>query len=240
MQVALLRVGIDTGCGGMHSPLFADGSFEYIPIPDGCNIDERTYSNTTGRIGRKLVEYFPHTRQVKMADQAIHFDPEFATFTYGDPTPPKVSLRRLQPGDLLVFYCGLEGWGDFKSSPALYLLGYFEVQTAGKAGDYPLDELHNVFGANFHVRHPQVYNNQRERLVLVKGSSDSRLLKKAVCISAIGQDRSGRPLKALSPEMQKIFGDFGGKISFQRSPTRWVAPAFTEKAAEFIRTLPDE
>ena len=35
MQVVLLRVGIDTGSGGIHGPLFADGSFEYIPIPDG-------------------------------------------------------------------------------------------------------------------------------------------------------------------------------------------------------------
>lgn len=240
MKIAMVRVGIDTGCGGMHGPLFANGSFEYIPIPDGCNMDERTYGNTMGRLGRKLVEYFPQSRQAKMAKQAIHFDPEFATFTYGDPTPPKAGLRRLQPGDLLVFYCGLEGWGEFYSPPALYLLGYFEVQTAGMAGDYPPDDLQSIFGANFHVRHPKVYNNQRERLVLVKGSLHSRLFKKAVCISTVGQDRSGRPLKVLSPEMQKIFGNFGEKISFQRSPTRWVVPEFTEKVAEFIRALPDK
>ena len=34
MQVVLLRVGIDTGSGGILGPLFSDGSFEYIPIPD--------------------------------------------------------------------------------------------------------------------------------------------------------------------------------------------------------------
>ena len=35
MNVVLLRVGIDTGSGGIHSPLFQDGSFELVPIPDG-------------------------------------------------------------------------------------------------------------------------------------------------------------------------------------------------------------
>ena len=34
MQVILLRVGIDTGSGGIHGPLFKDGTFEYIPIQD--------------------------------------------------------------------------------------------------------------------------------------------------------------------------------------------------------------
>ena len=53
MQVVLLRVGIDTGSGGIHGPLFSDGSFEYIPIPDsfrGKGVDKRTYGNTRGRI----------------------------------------------------------------------------------------------------------------------------------------------------------------------------------------------
>jgi hypothetical protein len=74
-------------------------------------------------------------------------------------------------------------------------------------------------------------------LVLVKGSLRSRLLKKAVRISVMGKDRSGNPLKVLSPQMQRIFGDFDGKISFQRCPTRWVDPAHVEQAAAFVRTL---
>ena len=51
MQVVLLRVGIDTGSGSALGPLFKDGSFEYVPIPDrfnGCGVDERTYGNTPG------------------------------------------------------------------------------------------------------------------------------------------------------------------------------------------------
>ena len=237
MKIAMLRVGIDTGSGGIHGPLFRDGTFEYIPIPDGFGKDERTYGNTIGKHGEKLVSFFPKSRQAKVANQAIHFDPEFATFTYGDPARPKAGLRHLQRGDMLIFYCGLEGWGDFKSPPALYLIGYFEVLAAGRASDFSANELQSLFSKNYHVRHRDVYEQQKRDLVLVKGSSRSRLLNKAVCISTVGQDRSGRPLKVLSLEMQKIFGDFNGKISFQRSPTRWVAPDYVTQAAEFMRSM---
>ena len=236
MKVAMVRIGIDTGSGGMHGPLFQDGSFEYIPIPDGFGKDKRTYGNTIGRCGKKLVEYFPEPRKAKIANQAIHFDPEFATFTYGDPTSPKAGLRHLEQGDMLIFYCGLEGW-DFMSMPALYLMGYFEIWTAGRAADYSESEIETLFGENYHVKHRDIYNRQKRDLVLVKGSSTSRLLNKAVCISDIGHDRLGRPLKVLSVEMQKIFGDFDGRISFQRSPTRWVYPAYVARAAEFVRSL---
>jgi hypothetical protein len=137
---------------------------------------------------------------------------------------------------MLVFYCGLEGW-DFKSMPALYLMGYFEISAAGKASEFSAVELENLFSQNFHVRHPDIYARQKKELVLVKGSSQSRLLNKAVCISETRQDRSGRPLKVLSSEMQEVFGDFDGKISFQRSPTRWVKLQNVPQAAEFIRSL---
>jgi hypothetical protein len=236
MKVAMLRIGIDSGSGGIQGPLFHSGEFEYIPIPDGFGKDERTYGNTTSRYGKKLVEYFPETRKAKIANQAIHYDPEFTTFSYGDPTPPKAGLRHLGKGDMLIFYCGLEGW-DFKSWPALYLMGYFEVLAAGMASDFSVNELETLFSENYHVKHRDIYEQQKRKLVLVKGSSKSRLLKKAVCLSDIGRDRSGRPLKVLSVEMQNIFGDFDGRISFQRSPTRWVYPAYVGRAVEYMRSL---
>ena len=236
MKVALLRVGIDTGSGGIHGPLFNDGSFEYIPIPDGFGIDKRTYGNVTGRHGINLVGFFPKSRRERMINQSIHFDPEFETFTYGDPTAPKAGLRRLEPGDTLIFYCGLEGW-DYFSPPALYLLGYFDVLAAGKAADFSTDELGELFRENFHVKHRSIFEKQKDDLVLVKGSEKSRVFEKAVCISMTGHDRSGRPLKVLSMEMQKIFGDFDGKISLQRCPPRWVYPEYTEKVTKFMKSL---
>jgi hypothetical protein len=236
MKIALVRIGIDTGSGGIHGPLFRDGTFEYIPIPDGFGKDKRTYGNTKGKYGKKLIEYFPESRRAKIANQTIHFDPEFATFTYGDPTSPKAGLRNLQQGDMLIFYCGLEGW-DFKYRPALYLMGYFEVLAAGKANDFSAIELEKLFRKNFHVKHRDIFKRQKNDLVLVKGTLQSRLLSKAVCISDVGHDRLGRPLKVLSAKMQKIFGDFEGKISFQRSPTRWVKQKYITRATEFMRSL---
>jgi hypothetical protein len=237
-RVVLLRVGIDSGSGGIHGPLFEDGSFEYIPIPDGFYVDERTYGNSVGRHGRPLVEYFPPRRRQRMASQPMHVDPEFATFTYGDPTLLKSGLRHLQTGDLLVFYCGLRRWQRSASVPALYLLGYFEILAAGRACDFDGVELHMLFGENFHVRHPPIFARQRDHLVLVKGGRGSRLFREAVQISEVGRTRSGKPLKVLSQEMQRTFGSFGGQLSIQRSPPRWIEPAFVERAATLIRSLP--
>jgi hypothetical protein len=236
MQIVLLRVGIDTGCGGIHGPLFQDGGFEYIPIPDGWRIDPRTYGNTKGRRGQLLVDYFPKLRQSKAADQPIHFDPEFRTYTYGDPTPPKSSLQKLVKGDLLVFYSGLMGW-DFECKPALYVIGYFVVARAGVASSFSDHELRRLFGNNFHVRHRVVLADQRDRLVLVKGGPGSRFLRKAVRISWRGKNCDGRPLHKLSKKMQDIFGNFDGHTSIERSPPRWVSPALTLDAAKFLRGL---
>lgn len=239
MKVAMLRIGIDAGSGGIQGPLFHDGSFDFVPIPDnfgGRGVDERTYGNSVSLKGRKLIEYFPASRRAAMSGRPIHFDPEFATFTYGDPTPPKAGLRNLEKGDMLIFYCGLEGW-DVKAEPALYLMGYFEIQAAGRPADFGDHDVRRLFGHNFHVRHPSVFARQRAELVLVKGSANSRLLTKAVKISVTGRDRAGKPLKMLSPEMQSIFGTFEGRLSFQRSPTRWVDPASVARSVNFMRGL---
>ncbi|MCH7699699.1 MAG: hypothetical protein IH865_12235 [Chloroflexi bacterium] len=236
MKVALLRVGIDSGSGGCQGPLLPDGSFEHVPIPDGFGIDSRTYGNTVGRHGRLLKDYLSPSLGQRLEAQSMHVDPEFETFTYGDPTSPKAGLRHLEKGDVLVFYAGLEGWG-FDSPPALYIIGYFKVLTAGRAADFRPAEIRALFSKNFHVLHRRVYRDQKANLVLVKGSSKSRLLKKAVQISETGRDRAGKPLKVLSRDMQRVFGDFGGKISIQRSPTRWVEPAFIGSAKEFVYNL---
>ena len=49
MNVIFLRIGVDSGSGGIHGTLFADGTFEYLPILDGQAVDERTYGNRVGR-----------------------------------------------------------------------------------------------------------------------------------------------------------------------------------------------
>jgi hypothetical protein len=235
LRIALLRVGIDSGSGGIDSPLFADGTFEFMPIPDATGLDERTYGNQMARGGQPLSDFFPSARQAMMRSQSIHLDPEFTSFTYGDPTSPKAGLRRLAVGDLLVFYAGLCGYGCDTPS-GLYLIGYFGIAFAGVARELTGEQL-RACANNFHVRHESVFLSQRDRLVLVKGGSGSRLLTRAVKIDALGRDRAGRPLKVLSKQMQQIFGNFEGKLSFQRSPPRWVANKHIPDATRFVREL---
>lgn len=241
-QVVLLRVGIDSGSGGIHGPLFKDGTFELICIPDKKKVSAHTYGNSSGRCGKCLLDFFPKSRRKRMAKQHVHVDPEFVTFTYGDPTLPKRSLRKLKPGDFLVFYCGLQEWhsgngGKSSHRPALYLAGYFEVSLAGMACDFDTTALKTEFGKNFHVRYPTVFKQQKEALVLVKGGPGSRLFHTATQISVEGRDRAGNPLKVLSPAMQKVFGSFGGHISIQRSPPRWVESRYVNKAIRFLKDL---
>lgn len=232
MNVVLLRVGIDTGCGGIHGPIFEDGTFEYIPIPDSMSIQKYSYGSCIGRKGLPLSEYFPKTSKYRnIAHQSVHFDPEFETFTYGDPTVPKSSLKDLQQGDLLVFYAGLQGYG-FKKDPALYIIGYFEVAKVHLGGM----NSGVIFKNNIHV-HPQVFLPIADKLILIAGNRNSKLLEKAVLISQKGKDSAGKSLHVLSDEMQKIFGNFDGKIGIQRSPPRWVLPEYIDRAAKFVKSL---
>jgi len=237
MNIVLLRVGIDTGCGGIHSPLFSDGTFEFVPIPDGRGLDERTYGNSKGGIGRVFAEYFPQRKQEEAKLQSMHVDPEFDSFTYGDPTPPKRGLAKMNAGDLLVFYAGMEGWGHAKL-PALYLVGMFKVELVGFAEKFPHKQLRKEFGENFHVRHKEVFSIDREKLVLIKGGSGSRLFLRA---HLLGERRfrreKGTWWQFITPEMEKIFGHFGGIGSLQRSTPRWVDEEFIGKAKKFLDSL---
>ena len=63
------------------------------------------------------------------------------------------------------------------------------------------------------------------------------MFHKAHRISSEGKDKAGKPLKVLSPAMRKVFGDFGGHVSIQRSPPRWVEPRFVDKAVGYLKKL---
>jgi hypothetical protein len=68
-------------------------------------------------------------------------------------------------------------------------------------------------------------------------AAGSRLFRRARRISEEGKDRAGKPLKVLSAEMRKEFVDFGGRVSIQRSPPRWVEAAYVDRAVGFLKDL---
>jgi len=243
MKAVLLRVGIDTGSksGGILGPLFPDGTFEFIPIKDtGDTGDPRTYGNTAGRHGRRLFEYFHKGHKGKMQNQTMHSDPEFKTYTYGDPTRQKRGLKCLEKGDLLIFYCGLRSFDPAKSydenaPSALYLLGYLLVAERMFLKKPSMDELaraRRLFSRNFHVIHRRVLREDvKDGLVLIRGDPErSRLLRKACRISDEGK-------YVLSRKMRKHFGRLGKKGSLKRSSPRWIAEEQVRKVRAFLASL---
>lgn len=233
---------MDSGVGGIQGPLLPRNAFDYLPIPDNWNPGNKvTYGCTRGRHGRILCDYWPAgRRREKYRGKGIHFDPEFKTFTYGDPTTPKQSLRWLDKGDMLVFYAGLQPWTEskgFYGDPHLYIIGYFIVDRAGQVKDlfkrYGREATERAFRNCIHLSKgaPPV-----KRLVLVKGKA-GRLLNRASLLSEYGRNKDGRRLKVLRRGLRKYFGRFSERDSLQRSPPRWVAPEFARKAYRYVRSL---
>lgn len=239
--MVLLRVGVDSACGGTQSPLFDDGTFELLCIPDSVSsVDpsSATYGSKKDKFGRPLTQYVG----AKFRETRIHLDPEFESMTYGDPTSPKRGLAKLTQGDYLVFTCGLQRWRDGEGwiqedQPHIYLAGFFVVEIAEYAKYMDTAMLESYFSRNAHCHNKTRLDAERDRLLLIKGGKKSRRFSRAVRISDIGTDAAGNPLKVLSREMRQHFGDFGGKNSLQRSTPRWIKEPFTESAIRFLSSL---
>lgn len=181
-NVLLLRVGVDSNTGEAHGPLFEDNLFDYIPIPEGSSTDEtRTYDDLVSRSGGNLTKYVPH-----LANENPHFDPEFETYTYGDPSSNKRSqLTRLTPDDLLIFYASLSP-RDIDIGPRLYAIGYFTVEEVYDLEELEPSERAEVFEElpnNAHVKRTSLTPDSphRDRFpAIVKGRpEESQLFEKA-------------------------------------------------------------
>jgi hypothetical protein len=219
MSVLFLRVGIDRGCGGTLSPRFEDGTFEYVPIPEFSEVCEErglTYSDVPARYCTSLQQYAG-------SNHYTHYDPEFETFTYGEPSEPKRSqLLRLREDDHLVFYCGFRGQGIIIGT--CFVIGHFQVghvhavQTHDTWPPAALTRLHR----NAHFRR----KNSEKTLVVVEGKSPgSKLLDRAKPFS----DGSQKVL----PELMNVVG-FGGSV--MRAIGRWVPETHEKQALEWLKT----
>ncbi|WP_049927330.1 Nmad3 family putative nucleotide modification protein [Halopiger goleimassiliensis] len=142
MTVVLAGVGADTTNLGALAPLYDDGRFEYVPIPEKTRetsetetlgswtlrADGRTAADLTTRIDPQPVrgEADPVTGEA-LESWPLHRDPNFTALTYGEHrTSGYVSrLRALEPGDIVGFYAGLRGPDGNRSHR--YLIGYFTV-----------------------------------------------------------------------------------------------------------------
>jgi len=198
MKAILLRVGIDKSYGAL-SPVWGDYTFKYIPIYyKDIKAKEKKENRTYKHLG--LEYYLP----AKIRKKKVHLDPELKTFTYGEPGKVKRStLLNLKKDDLLVFYLG----GETQEEPieiGCYIFAYFVVKRVynwNEMNEKERKEAEKTCKENAHIRS----SKSKENLVIVKGSSESKLLK--MCIPISEENKNSRnPRYRASEEMKKFIG----------------------------------
>ena len=219
MKILFLRIGIDRGCGGTLSPRFANGQFEYVPIPESAELilgKGITYMQLPARTGGTLDQYSGQTG-------FTHYDPEFESFTYGEPNVPKrFQLLKLEAGDHLVFYAGFKGEGI--ATGTCFVIGYLRVKAIHSMppeGEWPPASLKNLHG-NAHFRRL----NPERSLVVVEGDPvKSKLFD-------IAKQLSDENQKVLKP-LEDVIG-FGGSV--MRAIGRWVPESHIDKTHEWLHS----
>ena len=195
-KAMLLRVGIDSTTGGFLAPLFKDGSFLYIPIPDPRNNTSETknYDN--------FKEYVPEDRfyfenktekwELNYKEAVLHNDPNFESKTYGDPTNKGRNLLKLRKGDYLIFWEAFYPFTEkYKSNKlkdiletqkkcykVMAVIGYFKlVENPIKCSEKNEKEIRSQFKDNAHL----LRNEYDKDTIIVNGDClDSQKLPKAV------------------------------------------------------------
>ena len=188
MKSVAINIGANSGHTGGRGPIYEDGTFRYVPIPeDNETVMEPTYRDLElGSIRPKSAE-----------NTVVHFDPEFPEvgfserYTYGDRHSPKTDrLSELEEGDILFFYATLDYVGE--DSPehdwinedwGAYVIGHFTLEYDPLSEDeyHSLpEEIKKKFSTNAHVRR-EVFDAES----LVLGNPDgSRLYKTPIPLSA--------------------------------------------------------
>ncbi|GEM_PF-423201 len=216
-KALLLRVGIDKGTGGTLGPIFPDGTFQYVPIPEDRPAPPcPTYAELQASGGGSLARLLPP----RLAHRRPHIDPDFETATYGDAAARKrAQLARLQAGDLLVFYSGLMP-DPPDDGPRLHAIGYLAVKQVHRlsAADMRRDRtLRRRFGTTAHFRRRPL----DAALTLVEGwRGRSRRLDRAM---------------PLGDARQCLLGDlaaFGYRGSLLRAVGHWLRDDTALRALE--------
>lgn len=143
MTVILSGVAADSTNAAV-APVYEDGGFEYVPIPEKTPATDETATYGTwplrGRPGVAadlLDRIVPHPGSAgergdtirdpdPIRDWPLHHDPNFGALAYGehDRSNYLSALGQAAPGDVVGFYAGLR---DAAGRAHRYLIGYFTV-----------------------------------------------------------------------------------------------------------------
>lgn len=183
----------NVGANASHrfaGPIFADGTFEFLPIPEDRDLpgdhavryrDLKAHNEP----GADLLRYVPE----RLWRWPAHSDPEFDTFTYGDncaTSPRAAALKRMEEGDRLLFLARLERWADAGPTGefGFYLVGFLEIKDVLEdVTSRPDGEVLERFGANAHVRRGLSDPALWDRFWVFGGSGGSRRFHRAVPVT---------------------------------------------------------
>jgi hypothetical protein len=212
-----INVAANTNLPGFRGPIYPDGRFTYIPIPERepTATPVPTYADLLDRL-----DQLPFAVDDDIRRLPVHLDPEFAgyptcsQYTYGDEHGVKAGpLAELDPGDSLYFYATLsrhEPPDSLDTGPAVdwvvpdwgaYIIGEFRVdrvfdaEACANLSAVDRDRL----ASNAHCK-----RDPFDAKVLVVGNSESRLFDRAVPLSsADGGSTANRLVTELSNDSGK-------------------------------------
>lgn len=237
MKSVAINIGTTTEHPGGPGPIYADGSFAFLPIPEtDAFVTEPTYAQL-GLAGLRP----PH-----LSDRVVHFDPEFPEFrfgqryTFGHREPPcTTAISRLERGDILFFYAVLHYADDeqprhdwINPEWGVYLIGHFTLDSDPITGvdynNFSPDER-AALSNNAHARRKEF-----DAEILVVGSTDrSSLYEEAIPLSG---DAGEQPNTLIT-----VHSDDSGTgpwyrrpIPFDDTATRWILDRERRTAYEAI------
>ncbi|PAU82902.1 hypothetical protein CK500_12275 [Halorubrum salipaludis] len=128
-RAVAVNVAANTNQPGFRGPVYPDGSFAYVPIPESA----ATLPRERFPVDEPLPTYadldLPFPVPADLRETPVHMDPELPGVhgrdraTYGDPHGVKAGrIVDLEPGDWLFFYATLSlrphGWAGPDEAPA--------------------------------------------------------------------------------------------------------------------------
>ena len=155
-MIVVINVGSNKKYTVGRGPIFSDGTFKFIPIPESHDIKSGIEPNTYDDLG--LSAFVPP----ECRNDYVHEDPEFVTYTYGHKERgwgDLKALKRLNKGDQLFFMATLNyrdrtqpkypwinpDWGA-------YLVGFFKIKFVLTQDDFTQSSVNvrESFSRNAH------------------------------------------------------------------------------------------
>ena len=232
-NIFLVNIGVNSSHRA-KSPIFSDGTFELLPIPEDSSVvsdSRRTYADLPpyNATYPKLTHFLPKNWDNKLC----HNDPDFESLTYGDNcdrVPKAFGLRSVKEGDFLFFLARLEHYEAelFTGIAAFYLVGYLVVESVYKSlYQKPSPDVLSIIKKNAHVQRALEESMFWDGFWVFQGSSQSQRLKFAVPFT----------LEFASQVLRQANGS-SWIASFHRSPLQ-VIGSYTRTARCVINTETD-